>query len=154
MTNIIQELQDPLNFIPDESFCSILSFLSPISIAIASAVCKKWRKFIRFDSVNHRYIDLGRLDQHSEAEDVIDHLDRLSSLALDKVVTLGLNLSCFYKGFSGFQEPLQSGIRPNEIGEDSQRDCHPGFKRAKSRNENAVRPRLFSVTSRQAFQVF
>lgn len=106
MTNNSQKLQDPLNFIPDETFCSILSFLSPHSIAIASAVCRKWRKVIQSDSVIHRDIDLVYLDQHNEAENVINHLDRLSSLALDKVATLDLNLSCFYKGFQAHSKDV------------------------------------------------
>lgn len=94
-----QELVDPLRFVPNETFSKLISFLPPSSIANSSATCTKWREVINSDTTLHREIDLSKMGVQSNPDRIILHLNRLSSLALNQVVKISLDLSSFFEAF-------------------------------------------------------
>lgn len=88
---------DPIELVPNELFCQSLSFLRPSSIATSSAVSAKWRAVIQADSTLHQEIDLLKMSIDSDPDQIILHLNRLSSLALNQVMRLSLDVSSFFK---------------------------------------------------------
>lgn len=94
-----QELVDPISLVPNEIATKFLSFLSPSSIATSSAVSLKWRTFIHSNSTLHKDIDLTKMGLDSDPEQLLLHLNRLSSLALNRVVRMSLNISSIFKLF-------------------------------------------------------
>lgn len=93
------KLVDPKDGLLPELFAHSLSFLPPTSIASSNAVDKSWRNIILANPILHQEIDLLRLGEGSNIDQVIDHFARLSALALQKLVKVSLNLSCFWDDF-------------------------------------------------------
>jgi len=92
-------LSDPFLAIPSELFCQLLSFLEHPSIATSTAVSTDWRRVVHSDSTLFREIVLSNLGVDSDPEEVLLHLERLSTLALNQVAKVSLNLSSFFKRF-------------------------------------------------------
>lgn len=103
-------LKDPLQSLPDEMFTHTLSFLPPSGVAISSAVSREWRRLNLSAPLLHNEVDLsdpkwklprGYADERRKAEmDLFNsHFSRLSSLSLNRLVKVSLNLSSFVKDF-------------------------------------------------------
>lgn len=93
----IKDNLDPIQELPNEMFSSILSFLPPSSIAHSSAASRLWRSTILSNPTLHQEIDLTSMLANLP---ILYHYSRLSSLALNQVVKLSLNLTPFYNEFS------------------------------------------------------
>lgn len=91
-------LSDPSQALPSEVLCHLLSSLGPQSIAKSRAVSKAWRDLINSDSILHREVDLSRFYLEDR---ILEHLNRLSSLAHYKLWKLSLHLTAFCEGFHG-----------------------------------------------------
>lgn len=91
-------LSDPSQALPSEMLCHLLSSLGPQSIAKSSAVSRAWRDLINSDSTLHREVDLLKVYRQHR---ILDHLNRLSSLAHHKLWKLSLDLTRFCERFHG-----------------------------------------------------
>lgn len=95
----INDNHDPIQELPNEMFSSILSFLPPSSIAHSSAASRLWRNTILSSPTLHQEIDLTSMSSDEDLLLVVGHFVRLSSLALNQIVRLSLNLNPFLHEF-------------------------------------------------------
>lgn len=107
-----QELVDPLQLVPNETFCKLISFLPPHSIAHSSAVSSQWRSVVNSDSTLHREIDLIPKDETQLTFTGTDlyRLDQLASLALYQVVKISFSLNSLYLVFRITSDSNRKGI--------------------------------------------
>lgn len=89
--------RDPTLALPSELVSHLISSLPPVSKARSNAVSKSWRQLILSDPSLHKEVDLSRLGATTQMNDLIRHFDRLSALALHRLLDVSFNLSCFWQ---------------------------------------------------------
>lgn len=87
-------LRDPTTAPPSETFCQLLSSLPPSSIATSIAVSTNWRNLVHANLNLHREVDLSKVNSCYQT---MQHFNRISSLALDRLLKVSLNLSSFWE---------------------------------------------------------
>lgn len=113
------KLQDPLSTLPREVLLFVLFSLSPFSIAHASAINRRWRRFIHSEPSLFSTVDLtyGRgmdgeeeMMEELEMTKLIGRLIRFSSLSNHKLKNVSLDMCSFHQDLV-FTEEEKAGSR-------------------------------------------
>ena len=90
--------KDPVEALPDEIFSYLLSSLPPTSIARLGVISQSWRQSILPSPILFRDLDLSSPGNSSKIY-LLRDFQRLSSLFLNQLVKVTLNLNHFFEEF-------------------------------------------------------
>lgn len=91
--------KDPVEALPDEIFSYLLSSLPPTSIARLGVISQSWRQSILPSPILFRDLDLSSPGNSSKIYRLLHDFQRLSSLFLNQLVKVTLNLYHFFEEF-------------------------------------------------------